>query len=68
MAVVNLLPSGLEVENPRLQTTEQLPWVTDASFQLDYLDLRDDRILVFTDLAAEFVADLLHAGAGRGAG
>lgn len=50
VAVVSLLPSGLEVENPRLQTTEQLPWVTDANFQLAYLDLRDDRILVFTDL------------------
>jgi uncharacterized protein YfaS (alpha-2-macroglobulin family) len=50
VAVVNLLPSGLEVENPRLQSTEQLPWVTDAEFSLAYLDLRDDRILVFADL------------------
>jgi uncharacterized protein YfaS (alpha-2-macroglobulin family) len=50
VAVVSLLPSGLEVENPRLQTTEQLPWVTDAQFSLAYLDLRDDRILVFADL------------------
>ncbi len=50
VAVVSLLPSGLEVENPRLQTTEQLPWVTDANFSLAYLDLRDDRILVFADL------------------
>lgn len=50
VAVVNLLPSGLEVENPRLQSTEQLPWVNDAEFSLAYLDLRDDRILVFADL------------------
>jgi uncharacterized protein YfaS (alpha-2-macroglobulin family) len=50
VAVVNLLPSGLEVENPRLQTTEQLPWITDANLSLAYLDLRDDRILVFADL------------------
>lgn len=50
VAVVNLLPSGLEVENPRLQTTEQLPWITDATFSPAYLDLRDDRILVFADL------------------
>jgi uncharacterized protein YfaS (alpha-2-macroglobulin family) len=50
VAIVNLLPSGLEVENPRLQTTEQLPWVNDANFQPEYMDLRDDRILLFADL------------------
>jgi len=50
VVVENLLPSGLEVENPRLSTTETLPWVTDANNTIDYLDLRDDRILVFTSL------------------
>jgi len=53
VAIVNLLPSGLEVENPRLQTTEQLPWVTDANLQPEYMDLRDDRILLFADLPAD---------------
>ena len=53
VAIVNLLPSGLEVENPRLQTTEQLPWVTDANLQPAYMDLRDDRILLFADLPAD---------------
>ena len=50
VALVNLLPSGLEVENPRLETTEQLPWVNDANLVPRYLDLRDDRILLFVDL------------------
>ncbi len=53
VVIVNLLPSGLEVENPRLSTTEQLPWVNDANLQPDYMDLRDDRILLFTDLPAD---------------
>ncbi len=53
VAIVNLLPSGLEVENPRLQSTEQLPWVNDANFQPEYMDLRDDRILLFADLPAD---------------
>ena len=52
VVVVNLLPSGLEVENPRLRTTEQMPWLNDASEQLDYLDLRDDRVLLFVGLSA----------------
>ncbi|HEX5757790.1 MAG TPA: MG2 domain-containing protein [Thermoanaerobaculia bacterium] len=49
VALVQLLPSGLEVENPRLETTETLPWVTRAG-RPRHLDLRDDRILIFTDL------------------
>jgi hypothetical protein len=53
VVVVNLLPSGLEVENPRLQSTEQLPWVTDANLQPRFMDLRDDRILLFADLPAD---------------
>jgi hypothetical protein len=51
VAVVQLLPSGLEVENPRLETTETLPWVTGTG-GVRHLDLRDDRILIFTDLPA----------------
>jgi uncharacterized protein YfaS (alpha-2-macroglobulin family) len=50
VVVVNLLPSGLEVENPRLETTEQLPWIKDANLKPVYLDLRDDRILLFVNL------------------
>ncbi len=53
VAIVNLLPSGLEVENPRLSSTEQLPWVTDANLQPRSMDLRDDRILLFVDLPAD---------------
>ena len=47
----NLLPAGLEVENPRLATTERLPWMEDDASAADAtLDLRDDRVLLFTDL------------------
>jgi hypothetical protein len=47
----NLLPAGLEVENPRLATTERLPWMeADEKASSSYLDLRDDRVLLFTAL------------------
>ncbi len=52
VVVQQLLPSGLEVENPRLASTESLPWVSDANLAPDSLDLRDDRVLIFTDLPA----------------
>ena len=52
VAIESLLPSGLEVENPRLQTTEELPWVTASGLTPSYVDFRDDRIVMFTDLPA----------------
>jgi hypothetical protein len=50
IVVQNLLPSGLEVENPRLKSAETLPWITDADLDPSFLDMRDDRVLLFTDL------------------
>ncbi|HKV10689.1 MAG TPA: hypothetical protein VJ725_21290, partial [Thermoanaerobaculia bacterium] len=35
------------------ETTEQLPWVNDANLTPRYMDLRDDRILLFVDLPAD---------------
>lgn len=46
----SLLPAGLEVENPRLETTERLPWAERQGAKPDYQDLRDDRVLLFLDL------------------
>jgi uncharacterized protein YfaS (alpha-2-macroglobulin family) len=50
VVVQNLLPSGVEVENPRLETTERLPWAAPAGGPPTYLDLRDDRVLLFVEL------------------
>ena len=45
------LPAGLEVENPRLSTTESLPWVQNITAP-QHADIRDDRVLFFVDLPA----------------
>jgi alpha-2-macroglobulin len=50
VVVQSLLPAGLEVENPRLATTERLDWMQEGEVLEGHQDLRDDRILVFTDL------------------
>ena len=49
VVVQNLLPAGLEVENPRLTTTETLPWVQQFA-DAQHTDIRDDRVLFFVDL------------------
>ena len=43
------LPGGLEVENPRLSTTESLPWIQSFATP-QHADIRDDRVLFFIDL------------------
>lgn len=50
VVVQSLLPAGLEVENPRLATTERLDWMGDEAPLEGHQDLRDDRVLVFTSL------------------
>ena len=50
VVINDLLPAGLEIENPRLKTTPRLRWIPKNQSQVDYQDIRDDRLLVFTDL------------------
>ena len=45
-----MLPAGLEIENPRLASRSPLPWLPDNAVEPDYIDIRDDRLLIFLDL------------------
>ncbi len=49
LAIVDRLPAGFEIENPRLGRSEDLQWMTEP-LKAEYQDLRDDRIQVFGDL------------------
>ncbi|MBF9222841.1 alpha-2-macroglobulin family protein [Hymenobacter ruricola] len=46
VAITDLLPAGLEIENPRIGALRELSWAKDTSTP-DYLDVRDDRINMF---------------------
>src|SRR5690554_3066035 len=48
IALVDLLPAGLEIENPRLESRAGIPWLQEEDFSIDYMDIRDDRLLLFT--------------------
>jgi uncharacterized protein YfaS (alpha-2-macroglobulin family) len=50
IVVSDLLPAGFEIENPRLATTERLPWLEGPSFEPQRIEMRDDRMLVFASL------------------
>lgn len=48
--VEDLLPACFEIENPRITTSEKLEWIKKDIFESDHIDMRDDRLLLFTDL------------------
>ncbi|MHA4737557.1 alpha-2-macroglobulin family protein [Dyadobacter sp. MSC1_007] len=47
IVVTDLLPSGFEIENPRITEPRDMPWITKAAVP-EYYDIRDDRIHFFT--------------------
>ena len=47
VVVTDLLPAGLEVENPRLTEPRDMPWISKPDVP-DHFDLRDDRINFYT--------------------
>ncbi len=48
----DMLPAGFEIENPRLQSRAQIGWVQKKKkdFYQDYMDIRDDRLLLYVSL------------------
>ena len=50
VVINDLLPSCLEIENPRLQTSGKMNWLPQSEYYPDYMDIRDDRMLLFTNL------------------
>ncbi|MBC7891768.1 MAG: alpha-2-macroglobulin family protein [Sphingobacteriaceae bacterium] len=52
VVVTDLLPAGLEVDNPRLTAERELTWVKDQSTP-EHFDLRDDRIHFFTTVSGK---------------
>ncbi len=47
VVVVDMLPTGFEIENPRLESREGIPWLKARGFKPDYIDIRDDRFIFF---------------------
>jgi len=50
VVINDMLPAGFEIENPRLKTTPRLSWIPTESQAAEYMDIRDDRLLIFTSL------------------
>lgn len=53
VVITDMLPAGLEIENTRLNEMPDMKWVTDIKDkdEPDYLDVRDDRLNLFTSVS-----------------
>ena len=47
VVVVDMLPAGFEIENPRLHARVDLPWMKEQFLTPDNMDIRDDRLVFF---------------------
>ncbi len=52
VAVVDMLPAGLEAENPRLQSREGIRWIGQQNYHPNYVDIRDDRLIFYGNFSA----------------
>ena len=49
VVLTDMLPAGLEIENPRLVEDRDMPWIKNAS-NATYFDIKDDRINYFVNV------------------
>jgi uncharacterized protein YfaS (alpha-2-macroglobulin family) len=50
IVISDLIPAGFEIENPRLSASTDFNWSVSHPMNIDYMDIRDDRLLLFTSL------------------
>ncbi|MCW8850946.1 MAG: MG2 domain-containing protein [Melioribacteraceae bacterium] len=60
IAISDLIPAGFEIENPRLSTSTNFNWKVDFKLHADYMDIRDDRLILFTNLYANLTYDFYY--------
>jgi uncharacterized protein YfaS (alpha-2-macroglobulin family) len=67
--ISDMLPAGLEIENPRLGSRNVIEWIGKKTIVPDYMDIRDDRLNIYLNLrkgdAVQFYYTLRAVTAGR---
>ncbi|MCU0415059.1 MAG: hypothetical protein MUE91_11780, partial [Ignavibacteriaceae bacterium] len=60
IVITDLIPAGFEIENPRLNPATELKWVPKNPMYVQYMDVRDDRLLLFTELVRNQTKDFYY--------
>jgi len=61
VVVVDMLPAGLEIENPRLQSRKGIEWIGNKNYHPAYMDIRDDRLILFGNFRRGQTATFYYA-------
>jgi uncharacterized protein YfaS (alpha-2-macroglobulin family) len=59
VAVSDLIPAGFEILNPRTTSMSEISWLTNHS-DPDFMDIRDDRVLFFTNVNARLTQEFYY--------
>ncbi len=51
LAIVDRIPAGFSIENPRIGMEHPVNWLDKPSFVPDYIDIRDDKLMIFGNLS-----------------
>jgi uncharacterized protein YfaS (alpha-2-macroglobulin family) len=49
VVVTDMLPAGLEIENPRIASRDRTGWLAKGNLNPEHIDMRDDRLIIFTE-------------------
>jgi len=60
-AVVVRIPSGFDIENPRLKGDHKPDWIIQDQWDYDHMDIRDDRVEVFGSIGEGETVSFLFA-------
>lgn len=60
IVIADLIPAGFEIENPRLNASTELSWKPKYPINVEYMDIRDDRLLLFTKLERRYAHEFYY--------
>ncbi|MCW9096409.1 MAG: hypothetical protein OQJ93_03390, partial [Ignavibacteriaceae bacterium] len=60
IVITDLIPAGFEIENPRLNPATELKWKPRNPMNVQHMDIRDDRLLLFTNLVRNRTNDFYY--------
>lgn len=60
IVISDLIPAGFEIENPRLSASTEFNWSVTNPMNVEYMDIRDDRLLLFTNLSSNRTTEFYY--------
>lgn len=60
IVITDLIPAGFEIENPRLNPATEVNWLPRDPLNVQYMDIRDDRLLLFTNVQRNKTNDFYY--------